>query len=85
MLSFDMEVQVRREKTPVQLRDNSFHARVRRTKIGQKAAEPLRASGQFLRDRIAPKPGGSFRRMQGSFSDSFKLVSESFRATRIGK
>ena len=85
MLSFDMEVQVRREKTPVQLRDNSFHARIGRTQIGQKAAEPLRSSGRFLRERIAPKPGGSFRRMHGSFSNSFQLASESFRATRIGK
>ena len=85
MLSFDTAVRMQRESIPVNLRDNSFRARIARTSVAQKASEPLRSSGRFLKSKLGPKQGGSFRRMQGSISNSFKLASESFKATRVGE
>lgn len=77
MLSFDTQVRAERAALPVAARDNSFRSRLGRTRFGQAAAEPLRSSGRFLKSRLAPREGGSFRRAQGSFSNSFRRARES--------
>ena len=77
MLSFDTQVRAQRAALPVAARDNSVRGRLGRTRFGQAAAEPLRSSGRFLKSRLAPREGGSFRRAQGSFSNSFRRARES--------
>ncbi len=85
MLSFDMQVQAQRAAVPVALRDNSFRGRIGRTKFGQAAAQPLRSSGRFIKKKLAPREGGSFRRAQGSFSNSFRRAKESRAGVQLSR
>lgn len=78
MVSFDTEVRSQRAViSATETRNNSFTARVGRTKFGQAASKPLRSSSQYLRNKFAPKEGGSFHRVQGSFSGSFTRAKNS--------
>jgi hypothetical protein len=85
MLSFDTEVRTQRASIPVATRDNSFRARIGRTRFAQAAGEPLRSSGRFLKSKLAPKEGGSFRRAQGSFSNSFQRAKGSAVGVQLSR
>lgn len=64
MVSFDTQVKAQRYSIPkreIESRDNSFIGRIARTKFGHAAAVPLRASGNALTKKFAPRENGGFR------------------------